>query len=381
MTDETTTQQEGAASAAPSAPAQSGGRLQLINLTKVFPGGTIAVEDVNLDIHPGEYVVLLGPSAAEDDHAPHDRRTRVPHERPGAARRPRHRAAAGQAPDHHRLPALRAVPHRSVPRTSVRAQDARMDKDKRRARATEALEMVGLQQLADRRPRALSGGQQQRVALARALVTSPKALLLDEPLGDLDRLLQLRMRVELRNLQRQLGLTFVHVTHNQEEALTMADRIVVMHEGRIEQADDPLTISTRPKNEIVAAFMGDNNILRGTVVSRENGRLVVDAGYARASVNAPGSDLQVGAAAALAVRAASVQVHEPGAALAADVNGVEPEIIFVEYLGDLVKLHLTAGGERMIAKITGDRFPEFRGREGSTVPVSWKEEDVQLLGT
>ena len=125
--------------------------------------------------------------------------------------------------------------------------------------------MVGLEPLADRKPRQLSGGQQQRVALARVLVTKPKALLLDEPLGDLDRLLQLRMRVELRNLQRQLGLMFIHVTHNQEEALSMADRIVVMNDARIQQVADPLTIATRPETELVARFMGDNNIIRGTV--------------------------------------------------------------------------------------------------------------------
>ncbi len=116
--------------------------------------------------------------------------------------------------------------------------------------------MVGLTQLSDRKPRALSGGQQQRVALARVLVTSPKALLLDEPLGDLDRLLQLRMRVELRNLQRQIGLMFIHVTHNQEESLSMADRIVVMNDGRIQQIGDPLTISTRPENELVGCVHG-----------------------------------------------------------------------------------------------------------------------------
>ncbi len=168
------------------------------------------------------------------------------------------------------------------------------EKEERRARAMEALEMVGLSQLADRKPRALSGGQQQRVALARVLVTSPKALLLDEPLGDLDRLLQLRMRVELRNLQRQLGLMFIHVTHNQEESLSMADRIVVMHDGRIQQIADPLTISTRPENELVASFMGDNNILRGTVAAREGDRLVVDDGHVKVSVRAPGSSLAVG---------------------------------------------------------------------------------------
>jgi ABC-type Fe3+/spermidine/putrescine transport system ATPase subunit len=245
----------------------------------------------------------------------------------------------------------------------------------------ETLEMVGLSQLADRKPRALSGGQQQRVALARVLVTSPKALLLDEPLGDLDRLLQLRMRVELRNLQRQLGLMFIHVTHNQEESLSMADRIVVMHDGRIQQVADPLTISTRPENELVASFMGDNNIIRGKVASREGDRLVVDDGHVKASVQAPGSDLQVGAAVSLAVRAAAVQVHDDdGGAGNGGLNTARPEIVFVEYLGDLVKLHLTLGGERLLAKVTGDRFPQLRGREGTTIGISWEEADVQLLG-
>ena len=138
--------------------------------------------------------------------------------------------------------------------------------------------MVGLETLGDRKPRALSGGQQQRVALARVLVTKPKALLLDEPLGDLDRLLQLRMRVELRNLQRQLGLMFVHVTHNQEEALSMADRIVVMNDARVQQIADPLTIATKPETEVVARFMGDNNVLAGTVTARDGARLTVETG-------------------------------------------------------------------------------------------------------
>ena len=119
-------------------------------------------------------------------------------------------------------------------------------------------------------------------------MTKPKALLLDEPLGDLDRLLQLRMRVELRNLQRQLGLMFVHVTHNQEEALSMADRIVVMNEARIQQVADPLTIATKPATELVARFMGDNNIIRGKVAERDGDRLIVeDDRHVRASVRAP----------------------------------------------------------------------------------------------
>ena len=115
-------------------------------------------------------------------------------------------------------------------------------------------------------------------------MTKPKALLLDEPLGDLDRLLQLRMRVELRNLQRQLGLMFIHVTHNQEEALSMADRIVVMNDARIQQVADPLTIATRPATELVARFMGDNNIIRGKVTERERQPPGVEDAHVRASV-------------------------------------------------------------------------------------------------
>jgi ABC-type Fe3+/spermidine/putrescine transport system ATPase subunit len=253
-----------------------------------------------------------------------------------------------------------------------------MGKSDRRARAMEALDMVGLTELRDRKPAALSGGQQQRVALARVLVTKPKALLLDEPLGDLDRLLQLRMRVELRNLQRQLGLMFIHVTHNQEEALSMADRIVVMNDARIQQTADPLTIATRPATELVARFMGDNNIIRGKVTQSQNGLVVIEDEHVKVSVRVGGEAAPaLGEQALVAIRAAAVEVGEPGDAAAG--NSARCEIVFVEFLGDLVKLHLTVGGERMLAKVPGERYPDFRGREGETILISWKEEDVQLL--
>src|SRR5436853_5331205 len=208
-----------------------------------------------------------------------------------------------------------------------------VQKDERRKQAVDALEMVGLSELADRKPRALSGGQQQRVALARVLVTKPKALLLDEPLGDLDRLLQLRMRVELRNLQRQLGLMFVHVTHNQEEALSMADRIVVMNEAKIQQVADPLTIATKPATELVARFMGDNNIIRGTIAQREGDRLIVQDEGVRVSVRADGAERAVGDAAMVSVRAAAVQVDGAGPAPDA-LNSAECEIVCVAFLRD-----------------------------------------------
>ena len=267
------TNTEGAAPAAPSAPTGSG--LDLIGLTKVFPGGTVAVDDVNLHVDHGEYVVLLGPSGCGKTTT---LRMIGGHEYPTEGDIVLDGESLVDLPPHKRptttvFQHFALFPHRSVlDNVAFGLKMEGMGKAERRARAMEALEMVGLTELRDRKPAALSGGQQQRVALARVLVTKPKALLLDEPLGDLDRLLQLRMRVELRNLQRQLGLMFIHVTHNQEEALSMADRIVVMNDARIQQVADPLTIATKPATELVARFMGDNNIIRGKVTERNGDR-------------------------------------------------------------------------------------------------------------
>src|SRR5918996_921261 len=267
---------EGAAPAASSA--RSPG-LDLIGVSKVFPGGTLAVDEFDLHVDHGEYVVLLGPSGCGKTTT---LRMIGGHEFPtggdilldgeSLVSMPPHKRPTTTVFQHFAL-----FPHRTVlQNVEFGLKMHGVPKEERRRQAMESLDMVGLDMLADRKPRQLSGGQQQRVALARVLVTKPKALLLDEPLGDLDRLLQLRMRVELRNLQRQLGLMFIHVTHNQEEALSMADRIVVMNDARIQQVGDPLTLATRPANEIVARFMGDNNILRGRVTERDGDRLVVE---------------------------------------------------------------------------------------------------------
>jgi ABC-type Fe3+/spermidine/putrescine transport system ATPase subunit len=379
MAEETVGTSEGAAQAAPSAAGGSG--LDLIDVTKVFPGGTVAVENFDLHVEHGEYVVLLGPSGCGKTTT---LRMIGGHEFPtggdilldgqSLVGLPPHKRPTTTVFQHFAL-----FPHRNVlQNVEFGLKMHGIPKEERRRRAMQSLEMVGLETLADRKPRQLSGGQQQRVALSRVLVTQPKALLLDEPLGDLDRLLQLRMRVELRNLQRQLGLMFIHVTHNQEEALSMADRIVVMNDARIQQIGDPLTVATRPETELVARFMGDNNIIRGKVTSREGDRLVVENGSIRASVAAGGNTREVGESATVSVRAAAVELDQNGAG-EDDLNSAECEIVFVEFLGDLVKLHLTAEGERMLAKVPGGRYASLRGREGETIRIRWKEDDVQLL--
>jgi spermidine/putrescine transport system ATP-binding protein len=375
--EQTLTENERAAST-PSPPAGSG--LELRSLTKQFGSDVVAVDDVDLHIAHGEYVVLLGPSGCGKTTTlrmigGHEEPTRGDILLDG-------QSLLGLSPDKRPTTTVfqhfALFPHRSVVENVEFGPKMRgISKGERREKAMTALDMVGLRPMADRKPSALSGGQQQRVALARVLVMEPKALLLDEPLGDLDRLLRLRMRVELRALQRQLGLMFIHVTHDQEEALSVGDRIVVMDEGRIEQVADPYTISNFPSNVEVAAFMGDNNIFQGTVSSQDGNYVTIDGGGVQVRGLAAEADVAIGRPAAASVRAAAVQVEQ--GATATGPNQLVANIEVIEYLGDLVKLHLSAGEGRFIAKVSGDRYPEFQGTEGNAARLSWKEDDVRLL--
>jgi putative spermidine/putrescine transport system ATP-binding protein/spermidine/putrescine transport system ATP-binding protein len=182
----------------------------------------------------------------------------------------------------------------------------------RRHAVSEALELVKLDTLADRYPRQLSGGQQQRVALARAIVVKPAVLLLDEPLGALDKMLREEMQIELRGLQQRLGITAVFVTHDQEEALTLSDRVAVMRNGVIEQTGTPREIYDRPRTEFVAGFLGASNFLGGTVVRREGDTAIVETPAGRATVLA---DSSVGQEVRIAIRPERLRMgsmHGPG---------------------------------------------------------------------
>ena len=219
-------------------------------------------------------------------------------------RRGRHPAPALQARRQHRLPVLRALPAPDASRrTSRSASSARRSARPRRAkRAHEALELVQLGHLAKRKPAQLSGGQQQRVALARALVNRPRALLLDEPLGALDLRLRKQLQIELKRIQQDVGITFVHVTHDQEEAMSMADTIAVMNGGKIEQAGSATDLYERPRTAFVANFLGVSNLIDG----------------ARSTGDAAGRDPRRRAAARARVR---------GADAATSAIGVRPEKI------------------------------------------------------
>jgi putative spermidine/putrescine transport system ATP-binding protein len=361
------------------------GTVTLRGVTKRF-GETTAVDRVDLHVPGGSYVVLLGPSGCGKTtllrmiggHEPIDegeflldgvRMNDVP-----PARRD-----ISTVFQHYGL-----FPHKSV-RDNVEfgLKMRKMPPDARRKRADEALAFLDLSSMADRKPRQLSGGQQQRVALARALVTEPTVLLLDEPLGDLDRLLQLRMRVELRALQRRLRITFIHVTHNQEEALAIADQIVVMQDGRIQQEGSPQEVYRHPANLFTSGFMGDNNVFAGEVREVVDGSVLIEGDGVTLLAHLDHGSVTAGQAIHASVRASCV-VAEPtgdeGRKEGEVPNRVTADLVFREYLGDVVKLHCRLpNGQTVVAK----RAETDRGlaglTEGEPVLLSWEAADVQLL--
>ena len=238
--------------------------VEVVGLTKRFGSGKPAVDNISLRIKSASYCCLLGPSGCGKSTtlrmiAGHESvssgdillENRNITDRPAA-----HRGTAMMFQSFALFPHLSALDNVAF---SLKMKG--MEKSARHRKAQELLERVAMGALAQRKPSELSGGQQQRVALARALITQPRVLLLDEPLSALDPFLRIQMRAELRRWQKELGLTFIHVTHSQEEAMALADTMVVMNDGHIEQSGSPHDIYNRPVNEFVARFMGGHNVL------------------------------------------------------------------------------------------------------------------------
>ncbi|MBS7538029.1 ABC transporter ATP-binding protein [Ancylobacter lacus] len=331
--------------------------LRLDGVSKRFAGGVLGLDDISLDIAEGEFLSLLGPS--------------------GCGKTTTLRVIAGfEAPTAGRLlidgrdittlgPAARPVntvfqdyalfPHMNVAENVGFGLSLRpLDAAERRRRVADALARVGLAEKADQRVQALSGGQKQRVALARAIVCQPRLLLLDEPLSALDANLREQMQLELKRLQRDLGTTFVMVTHDQTEALSISDRIVVMNRGRIEQAASPATLYDRPATRFVASFIGAMNLLPGRMGPGEAAGATVEAGGMSLRVPLPAAppvppgDILVG------IRPEDVQLgSEAGAA------GAVPGIVEgTSFHGRSLRVHLRlAGGADLIADVSRSALP------------------------
>jgi putative spermidine/putrescine transport system ATP-binding protein len=361
------------------------GEVAVVGVTKRFDE-TTAVKDLSLTIPHGSYCCLLGPSGCGKTTI---LRMIAGHERPttGDVR------IGGQSvlglPQVQRGTAMMfqsyaLFPHRSVLDNVAFALKMRgASKAERHRQARDLLAKVRMERFADRLPAQLSGGQQQRVALARALITNPRVLLLDEPLSALDEYLRLRMRGELRRVQKDLGITFIHVTHTQLEAIAVADLVVVMAQGRIEQAASAREIFTAPRNAYVARFMGGQNVLAGTVESVVDGQAIVagDDG-ARLSIAVDKERLVKGSRLVGSIRRDRVSVRkaEGGATPPNEANALLGEVHAIEYQGSYVKVTIErpAGGE-FVANVVDENFFRDALDIGDRVLARWSARDVLIL--
>jgi len=323
--------------------------LELVQLSKVY-GSVTAVDAINLKIPAGSYCCLLGPSGCGKTST---LRMIAGHESVSSGDiivGPRN---VTDLPPAQRSTAMMfqsyaLFPHLSVLDNVAFALKMRgVDKAERHAEARKLLELVDMQAYAARLPPQLSGGQQQRVALARALITSPQILLLDEPLSALDPFLRLRMRTELKRLQRELGISFIHVTHSQDEAMALADIVVLMNAGKIEQQDSPREIFNHPRTEFTAKFIGGHAVISvdGETYAVRNDRLIL---------------------------------KRPGETVASpSIAGTVSE---VEYQGTYVRVAIAAeGGADVSAQLTEDQYDRANYAIGERVIASWDPSQASLL--
>jgi spermidine/putrescine transport system ATP-binding protein len=344
--------------------------ISLERVAKRF-GDVTAVDEVSLEIRPGEFFSLLGPSGCGKTttlrmiggfELPTSGRILLRDR--DVTRDPPDKRAVNMVFQHYAL-----FPHLTVgDNIAFGPKRQGMAKDEIRRRVGEALALVRLEGYERRKPSQLSGGQQQRVALARALANRPLVLLLDEPLGALDLKLRRQLQVELKRIQSEVGITFVYVTHDQEEALTMSDRIAVMNAGHVEQLGTPEELYERPVSRFVADFMGTTNLVRGTVGA--DGRVRLDSGEVVPAVH---DGLPAGSPVELSVRPEAISLVP-----AAAENAVAARVEQAAYLGTSVSyLVRTDGGLALTVLVpkTGPRLPV-----GSEVAVSWSPADALMLG-
>ena len=349
-------------------PEKHSASLRLEAVAKTFDGVVNAVDNVSVEIGPGEFFSLLGPS--------------------GCGKTTTLRLIAGfETVDHGRIfvadeditdvpvhqrdmsmvfQSYALFPHRTVAENvAFGLRMRRIGKQEIAQRVREALQLVALTGLEERRPAQLSGGQQQRVALARAIVVRPPVLLCDEPLGALDRKLRQQMQFELKQLQKELGVTLVFVTHDQEEALAMSDRIAVMHAGRIEQIGTPAEIYDRPASRYVADFIGEINMIDG---AWSEGRFVTPDG---AQLPLPPGVIPGDGKATLALRPEKVSLTTPGQGL------LHGRLDTVNFLGGQTLLRVALGdGRSMLVKVPNmGRLPSA----GGDVALTWDPNDVIVL--
>ncbi len=345
------------------APAEAGAAVSLEGVHKRF-GDVVAVDGIDLDVREGEFFSMLGPSGSG--------KTTCLRMIAGFEAPTKGRVLLGGKDVTRLAPYERDVntvfqdyalfPHMTVEDNveySLRVKKA--PKDERQARTADALRMVRLEGFGRRKPGQLSGGQRQRVALARALVNRPKVLLLDEPLGALDLKLRQAMQIELKQIQQQVGLTFVYVTHDQEEALTMSDRLAVFSQGRVEQVGTPAEVYERPATGFVAGFVGTSNVLEG-----------------------PAAEVVTGAPGAVTVRPEKIHLVDMDHQVGSNECTTTGHVSEVVYLGALTKyiVSLDVGGELVVFQqnLTTSSMEALKVK-GRAVRLAWDKQNNRPVGS
>ena len=343
---------------------------------KSYDGRVNAVDGISLDIAKGEFLTLLGPSGSGKTTtlmmiAGFEEPTSGVIELGGEdlTRRKPYERNIGVVFQNYAL-----FPHMTVERNVAFPLRMRaFPRAQRAERVREILDLVGLRRFADKHPRQLSGGQQQRVALARGLVFNPDVLLLDEPLGALDKNLREQMQVELKRIHREVGITMVYVTHDQTEAMTMSDRIAVFSHGTLEQTAAPLEVYHHPRTRFVGEFIGDSNFFTGRVDSGAPGRVELE-GLGPIQADADACRHLAGAPADVLLRPERLQLVPDGATLP---NRLAVKIGVIVNYGDSVLIIGDTGRQRVRIRIAGAQPDAVR--EGATITVGWRPGDEHLI--
>jgi spermidine/putrescine transport system ATP-binding protein len=352
------------------------GEVELVNLVKAFDD-VVAVDHVTVKIHPGEFFSLLGPSGCGKTTT---LRMIAGFERPTEGQILLDGADMVQTPPHKRhvntvFQSYALFPHLNVFDNVAFGLRYKQSARPAKQAVPEALARVRLEGMEKRKPSQLSGGQQQRVALARALVLDPAVLLLDEPLGALDAKLRKALQIELKGLQENLGITFIYVTHDQEEALTMSDRMAVMSDGRIEQVGSPQEIYEQPSTAYVADFIGTSNLMTGQAVRRNGGRgCVVRCGDLE--LEATGGDVDVRGDVLLVIRPERVDIQPHGTEGGNRIPGMVERVVYVGASTQLV-IRLLTGVSLQAMVPSGALVASYD--QGSPVSVHLPPDSLRVL--
>ena len=354
--------------------------VRFVDIQKSYDGEQLVVKNLNLDVAKGEFLTMLGPSGSGKTTClmmlagfePATHGEIYLNEQP-INRVPPHKRGIGMVFQNYAL-----FPHMTVAENLAFPLEVRhIDKTEREERVLRALDMVQLGAFGDRRPAQLSGGQAQRVAVARSLVFDPDLVLMDEPLGALDKNLREQMQYEIKHIHENLGLTVVYVTHDQSEALTMSNRIAVFDDGIIQQCDPPPVLYEEPENAFVAGFIGENNRFVGKVIEDNGDTVKVEVDNNAGTVIGKKVNVGgVGERSTLSLRPERVTVNPEPGSLPNIFSGIAEELI---YLGDHIRTRFTVLGHNdFIVKIPNSAVHAHL-KEGDTVNIGWNAEDCRAL--